>query len=158
MSLTCSWSCWTCCWDLYTHTLSPLQTLCQAMSHPKDPIPRCERPGVVYLIPCASCNLCYIGQTSRSLLHCQKEHRAAVRSFDISSSALAQHRLDTGHSIDWDNSKVLSTQQHWYISMMLPGVLAHSGTSPYLEPGFWISLSVAYNCLLPKHQISHSTP
>ena len=72
---------------------------------------------------------------------------------EISSSALAQHGLDTGHSIDWDNSKVLSTQQHWYQRCCLESwhIWAHT-----LNQDFG-SLSATNNCLLPNHQTSHST-
>ena len=75
----------------------PLLSLRQLLSRPKDRVDNLERPGVVYRVPCASCQCCYIGQTGRSLSCRLKEHKSVVRNRDVASSALAEHWLDTGH-------------------------------------------------------------
>ena len=51
----------------------PHTTLRQILVKPKDPSPITSRKGVVYSIPCADCNKCYIGQSGRSLSCRMKE-------------------------------------------------------------------------------------
>ena len=49
----------------------------------------------------------YVGQTKRSLAVRLKEHQKAVfvgDKSDKNTSALAEHALDTRHTIDWDNA------------------------------------------------------
>ena len=41
-----------------------------------------------------------------------KEHQRSVYTGDRDSSALAEHALDTGHSIDWDRALALNTCQN----------------------------------------------
>ena len=62
-----------------------------------------ERKGVVYFIPCMP-NV-YIGQMGRSLKHQLKEHRRALRNGNVAASALVEHALMAGHSIDLGLSK-----------------------------------------------------
>ena len=38
---------------------------------------------------------------------CLKEHQRAVFIRDKNTSALTEHVLDTGHTIDWDNASVM---------------------------------------------------
>ena len=65
-----------------------------------------------------------MGQTKRSLSVRIKEHQRAVFNGAKETSALAEHALTTGHSIDWDNASVLVSCEHlnqrlylesWYI-------------------------------------------
>ena len=53
----------------------PHRTLKQMSVSLKDHIPRSQRAGVVYRIPCGNCEKVYIGQTGRTLDHRLKEHR-----------------------------------------------------------------------------------
>ena len=55
----------------------PCPHIRQILSHPKNIIPDCQKPGVVYSITCASCDLRYFGQTGRTLNDRIKEHMAA---------------------------------------------------------------------------------
>ena len=48
-------------------TFQPINTLRQLIVHPKDPVPKENRAGVVYQIPCSTCPQTYIGQTGRTL-------------------------------------------------------------------------------------------
>ena len=69
----------------------PHTTLRQILVKPKDPTPITSRKGVVYSIPCADCNKCYLGQSGRSLSCRIEEHRRAVISGDMNASAIAEH-------------------------------------------------------------------
>jgi len=57
---------------------------------------------VVYQIGCKNCDSFYIGKTSRILKYRIEEHRNGS-----CKSALYDHHLQTGHSIDFDNVKIL---------------------------------------------------
>ena len=82
-------------------------TLRQILVKPKDPTPITSRKGVVYSIPCADCNKCYIGQSGRSLSCRMKEHRRAVVSGDMNASAIAEHAWTNHHGVNWEEAKVL---------------------------------------------------
>ena len=49
----------------------------------KDPAPVALRSNVVYKFTCASCNSCYVGETSRHLSTCIREHLNRDRSSHI---------------------------------------------------------------------------
>ena len=126
----------------------PHTTLRKILSHPKDPIPACQKPGVVYSIPCSSCDLCYIGQTGRTLNDRRKEHLSAVKSHAISTSALAEHSILTGHKIDWENSKIMATETAWDKRCYLESCFIRS-TKETMNRDFG-SLPPIYNCLLAR--------
>ena len=69
--------------------------------------------GVVYEISCRDCDKVYVGQTKNSLDTRMKQHRAACRSMQIEKSALAQHAIEEGHSIDWEGAKVVVKETRW---------------------------------------------
>ena len=48
-------------------SFQPTNTLQQVLVRPKDPVPKENRSGVIYQIPCSRCPQTYIGQTSRTL-------------------------------------------------------------------------------------------
>ena len=58
---------------------------------------------VVYKINCASCSEFYVGLTTRRLEQRLKEHSSC------DSSALLRHALATGHTIDFTQPEVLTT-------------------------------------------------
>lgn len=76
----------------------------------KDPLPKLHTSGV-YSIPC-SCGKYYIGQTGRAIDTRKNEHRSDCRHKRITQSALAEHTLQTGHTINFDETKVLAKTQH----------------------------------------------
>jgi hypothetical protein len=62
-------------------------------------------PGV-YRIPCA-CRKVYIGQTGRSIEARCKEHMRHIRLDQPQKSAVAEHSINAGHKIDFNNVSVL---------------------------------------------------
>ena len=64
---------------------TPVSTLRQMLSHPKDPIPT-MKSGVLYRIPCADCDKSYVGQTGRNLSLQIKEYKKAVETFNTDTS------------------------------------------------------------------------
>ena len=136
---------------------TPVSTLRQMLSHPKDPIPTMKKSGVVYRIPCADCDKSYVGQTGRNLSVRIKEHKKAVETFNTDTSALAEHVLSKDHHINWEETTVIGGHpftntrcivESWFINS-LPGTInrekgllpdaylnlqtprPHHGTTPY---------------------------
>ena len=62
---------------------------------------------VVYGLNCMDCTASYIGVTTRVLLAKVQEHRDALRGARY--SAAAEHAVQTGHNIDWNNIKTLAS-------------------------------------------------
>lgn len=94
--------------------IKPSSTLRQVLSKPKDAVPNEKKTGVVYEIPCADCDLVYIGETGRSLLTRTKEHIASVRLAKVDNSALAEHCHKTDHAVAWKDTKILATESRWH--------------------------------------------
>ena len=61
------------------------------LSQLKDVLPMEQRSGVVYEIPCSTCDKSYIGETIRRLGSRLKEHKDACRKCEKDKSALAEH-------------------------------------------------------------------
>nr|XP_054766797.1 uncharacterized protein LOC129273954 [Lytechinus pictus] len=81
---------------------------------PKDrPIPD-RRDGVVYKIPCSTCDKVYIGETGRPVGERMKEHRRDVRLRRTDSSAVAEHAWDSDHPPNWDEVSCIASDKHWY--------------------------------------------
>ena len=75
----------------------------------------------VHKIPCSECSKCCIGQTGRTLTKCLKEHQRPVFTFDVNTSALAEHVISTNK---WDNTTIINrytfthphcTMESWHI-------------------------------------------
>lgn len=60
----------------------------------------------VYRIPCSVCNLCYYGETSKSLPTRISQHKYAVRTGMV-SSAVFQHQSSVGHCMDFDSAELI---------------------------------------------------
>ena len=94
--------------------VKPLSTLRKSLSRPKDVIPKEKKTGVVYGIPCADCDLVYIGETKRALSTRVKEHKTSVRLAKLENSALAEHCHKENHSVAWDDVSILANEQRWH--------------------------------------------
>ena len=60
----------------------------------------------------------YVGQTGRLLNTRLKEHRAALTNARPERSAVAEHAIDTGHTIDWGNMPFFwqrCTMETWHM-------------------------------------------
>ena len=79
------------------------------LSQLKDVLPMEQRSGVVYEIPCSTCDKSYIGETIRRLGSRLKEHKDACRKCEKDKSALAEHAWDEGHPIAWGKVRILNS-------------------------------------------------
>jgi predicted GIY-YIG superfamily endonuclease len=77
----------------------------------KPPMPEYDTKNVVYQIPC-NCGKVYVGETGRPWQTRIKEHKANIRLGKLEGNLLAQHAWDTGHTILFQNSKILLKERH----------------------------------------------
>lgn len=101
----------------------PNQTLSTIFSKTKTPIEQQQQNNVVYEIPCKgddnqSCDLVYIGTTKRALQMRIGEHKNDIEK-EKANTALAQHIIDTGHTADFNNIKILDTEKRERTRMTL---------------------------------------
>jgi hypothetical protein len=52
-----------------------------------------------------NCGSCYIGETSRALEECIKEHKYILTQGLLEKSKLAQHAYEESHEICWNEAK-----------------------------------------------------
>ena len=62
----------------------------------------------VYSVPCSTCPLRYIGETSRSFATRESEHRRAIRNHN-ESNAFVQHADKTGHLPSWNQHTIMAS-------------------------------------------------
>lgn len=87
----------------------PNQKLQQSLVNVKDKLSKEKFPGVVYVVPCADCDV-YIGETGNFEKRL-KQHNFAVRKENVKSSALAEHAASGVHAIDWGKPRVLAREK-----------------------------------------------
>ena len=84
----------------------PFNTLRSQLVHPKDRTDKLKKCGVIYLVTCNNCNKQYIGETGRPLGKRLEEHRKN------SNSAINEHMSTTGHLINWEDVKILTSESN----------------------------------------------
>ena len=89
------------------------------MTLPKDKVDPALNCGVVYKIPCNDCNRSYTGQTGNSLQTRLKQHQAAVRLIQPNKSALAEHAIEEGHSVDWSSAEIVCHEKNYHERLFL---------------------------------------
>ncbi|XP_031847206.1 uncharacterized protein LOC116433359 [Nomia melanderi] len=84
----------------------------QVLTSPKDQQLRLSHAGI-YRIPC-SCGKVYIGETGRSVSTCLIENDRCTRlKYTQSAVARHQHQLTTGHTIKFEETKILSRGKNY---------------------------------------------
>lgn len=79
----------------------------------------------VYRIPC-SCGAVYIGTTKRSINTRIQEHKRSCRLMKPERSAVAEHVLaESSHSINYNETTVLSTTTHYYTRLHREAIEIH---------------------------------
>ena len=90
-----------------------IKTIQSIYTKTKTPIKKLEQKNVIYKINCKECNMCYIGQTSRSLKGRITSHKSDCKR-GILNCALAEHSIKHDHKIDWDGSEILDKASSYY--------------------------------------------
>ena len=96
-------------------------------------MPKENRSGVIYQIPCSRCPQTYIGQTGRTLGQRLKEHQRAVRDRNTSTSALADHVCSTGHPVEWNRAQIIDSCPHTSKRCLLEWWMIQKEPSPWTE-------------------------
>ena len=74
----------------------------------KPKIPKNQKSNIIYQIPCDNCEGVYIGQTSQYLENRIKSHRYDRRN----ETALTKHVKTKNHIFDFNNTKIIKTEQN----------------------------------------------
>lgn len=88
---------------------SNIASMCLKHLHPRS-------PGIfdcVYCIPCSICSQKYIGETERCVSTRVGEHRRPPSSAKP-KSACQEHRISTGHDLNWVQTSILGQSRDWY--------------------------------------------
>jgi hypothetical protein len=75
----------------------------------KDRTPRNLLSMVVYQVKCMSCNARYVGKTIRHIEVRLNEHKKSIGLPLQPQSYIARHVVNTGHTVDYENFKILAT-------------------------------------------------
>ena len=70
------------------------------------------------MVPCSDCDLCYYGETGRSVEVRLGEHKRAVRNHDL-KNACFKHMSGSNHSIDWGNANLIFQSEDWYNRLVI---------------------------------------
>ncbi|XP_076226777.1 uncharacterized protein LOC143174896 [Nomia melanderi] len=84
----------------------------QVLTSPKDPQPSLSHTRI-YKIPC-SCGKVYIEETGRSVSTRLIEHSRCTR-LKYTQSAVAEHQLTTGHTIQFEEAKILTRCKDYFL-------------------------------------------
>lgn len=95
------------------------QKIANILRNPKDKI-QLENQGI-YEIPCKVCPATYIGQTNRRINARIAEHKNAVKKEEKTSS-LFQHMKETGHEINFADSKLLFNTEHHHKRIIMEAI------------------------------------
>ena len=115
------------CCVTHGHVLSTILT------SGKDAVSASKRRGVVYEIPCGSCEHRYIGETKRSLSTRLKEHHGDALPWNIlknlEKAALKKHAAQSGHAFNWDNAHVLHRVNNYHERIFLESLYINLKTN-----------------------------
>jgi hypothetical protein len=90
---------------LARHNIRTIHVPTKKTSHLLRPVkddPGLQVPGI-YSIPC-ECGKTYVGHTNRTIEARRKEHMRHFRLGQPEKSAVAQHAIETGHMIEFNNT------------------------------------------------------
>ncbi len=91
----------------------PAGTLLRRLMWIKDRIDPSEQSSIIYRAQRKDCSSYYTGQTSQRLATRIKEHRSALRNCNVKAYLMESHCVDTGHTFDLSETKILSHASSW---------------------------------------------
>ena len=84
----------------------------------------------MYQIPCADCDMTYVGQKGRTLQVHRKKRLRALTNSDSQTSALAEHALAYHRDIAWNEAEVLNSNTRLNQRCVLEAWHIHSRPHP----------------------------
>ena len=125
-------------------------------------MPKENRSGIVYQIPCSRCPQTYIGHTGQRL----KEHQQAVRDGNTSTLPLVDYICNTGHPVDWNKAQTLNSCPHTskqcllklWMNLKQPSTLnrEHLATQPFSNCIYFIIYCTEENHQHVQHNVKES--
>ncbi len=122
----------------------PVNTLRSLLVKPKDKTHKKDKCGVVYNVPCASCEDFYIGETSRSLGKRFEEHSKSDR-----ESAVLEHIKRLGHKLSFDDVRVLASESNYSARKIKEALEIHK-SNPTLNRDQGVEIPPVLLQLLPS--------
>ena len=148
----------------FNTAMTPVSTLKNSLVHPKDRRELEDTSGVVYSIPCASCDSVYIGETSRNFGYRLKEHKKDVESTtanriftraekksaqsEVNKSAITDHAVQKNHVIDWPNVKLVDSESNDYTRRIKESIWIKRQKRPMNRDDGAFKLSRIYHSLI----------
>ena len=122
----------------------PYNSIRQQLTHVKDRTDKLKKCSVVYYVKCEQCKHDYIGETGRPLDIRLKEHVTK------SNSAIYEHCTHTGHKIEPDNTKILTTEDS-HIKRRVKEAINIKQRRPSLNRDEGLELSPVSGSVLVSH-------
>lgn len=98
-------------YDIVT-TFKNYSTLASLYTNTKEKKKTEKETHTVYTVPCNNCTAEYIGQTKQYLQDRLKAHKNSCIGKNTEKTALKNHTQDTGHTFNFDNTKILRIEQN----------------------------------------------
>jgi hypothetical protein len=110
----------------------PSKTLKSMLCHLKDKREKLDKKNIIYEIPCEDCTSSYIGETGRQLKKRVGEHQNTIGKYrQYPNSQVSQHQHETGHTIDFENIKILDNNKYEKNRRFLEGVYTLKSDNAY---------------------------
>ena len=103
-------------------------TLRKKLCNLKDKLPKTSIRNAVYKIDCSECPATYIGETSRNTETRIAEHQGYVVK-ETQTSGIYQHYQREGHSMNWDNYKILAVNENQHKRQFIESAYSVSNDS-----------------------------
>ena len=94
-----------------------------------------QQTDAIYSIPCNDCVNKFIGQTKHWFGTCLKEHQKVVLLHKKENPALSEQTCLTNHTIGWDKSKIITTNQCYHQCLCLEVWHINSAHAPLNRDG-----------------------
>jgi hypothetical protein len=118
--------------------------LSNCFSKLKSKTPKNKKSNVIYQIPCNDCSGLYIGQTSQYLENRLKGHKYDKKN----TTALTKHELSKKHTFDYNNTKILKTENNQKKREFYEMIEIHKNKSAINDKKDVNNLSKIYTSLL----------
>ena len=114
-----------------------------------------ERNCGVYYIPCKGCDLVYVGQTGKSYLDREKQHKYNIRTAN-ESSALFKHQQLYNHNINWNEGKIIFKSERQIERLITETCIIRKVSTMNLNEGFYKLDSIMINSLQSHPRIKRA--
>ena len=77
-----------------------------------------RRKNVIYKIPCATCDFCYVGETSQWFDERESQHKRSMRNCDSNNGIYMHIAKHPDHAIAWEKTTFLDYDRNFYARRM----------------------------------------